>query len=315
MSVSKTELWFFDWLKEHQYCHPSRTWVAHDDDGAMRFYAGWIEAFEDNRITRDEAYAATRELQRKDPGYPAKHLKAILLAVAEARSKSGKGAGLSSRERAELESRDCKRCKGEGLTTVWQMHPDHEHKEPATVAAYCECAMGRWTEQRHREKSPDVHLRTPSVRAIKAAPGGKWRLEPPSAAEWMSEEQHQAWCEAAWSKLDEPARDEWRKAAVARFPFLSGRRGMNETMAMCMAAGEFNYPPPADFRTKAESLAARLVAGPKPSPELTLADRILRREAEAREARRAWDEKQAQAQAANPSPPPSPSPSQEGPRP
>jgi hypothetical protein len=102
-----------------------------------------------------------------------------------------------------------------------------------------------------------------------------------SAAETMGTDAHQRACETAWATMDEPSREEWRQAAVKRFPFLAGKPKAVDSMAMAWAGFPADFPPdrgrpqPADFgpplkRREPKPLRAvldhdRILDGPPPS--------------------------------------------------
>jgi hypothetical protein len=73
---------------------------------------------------------------------------------------SGKGPPPDGREAALAASRECEDCHGQGLTVRYrQLSADPTGFVRPEVVCYCRCAMGRWVERTHREKSPELRKR------------------------------------------------------------------------------------------------------------------------------------------------------------
>lgn len=118
------------------------------------FFEPWSDALSEQAVTLREFEAASKRVAA-DPPFDAKgHLKAILARVARIRAE-----GLPvdhDRASAELASRDCPECDGQGITSR-----DHERAGYGriTVLYYCHrCPMGRWLKQAHAKDPKGVRL-------------------------------------------------------------------------------------------------------------------------------------------------------------
>ncbi len=143
--------WFPGWAVAHCEAIPRHDWPAFED----RYWTEFRRAFVALGITQAEADAATSLVARSSPGFPDKHLPAVLEAVGrlrEARAASGRSSDTS-----------CPECAGEGLTSR-RFRFEHRGREiVASLACYCQCRDGRGIHTQHeeaiRDKTQAVHPR------------------------------------------------------------------------------------------------------------------------------------------------------------
>lgn len=157
--MARVDEWFGDWLGLHLTVHPREDWP--DPDDAREFYAAWRKAFVLNGLSREDADDATDRMAAAPPRFVAEHLPAILAAARAAcaeRAAAGQGHPPDTREAAEAAARGCEDCGGQGLAVRWRRR-SAGHPHGPTVALYCRCPMGRWLEQSHRGRSPEVRRR------------------------------------------------------------------------------------------------------------------------------------------------------------
>jgi hypothetical protein len=154
--------WFDDWL-------PDALAVFADgrlpDPAAVEgipFYRSWRSNFVLHGLTdRDVADAVADRVAALPRRGNSEYLPLLLdaaRAIYRERAESGAGRDPSSREAAELASKDCDDCGGGGLAVRWRQKSAVPGKPP-TIALYCTCPMGRWIERAHRERSPEVRRR------------------------------------------------------------------------------------------------------------------------------------------------------------
>jgi hypothetical protein len=157
----RVDLWFFDWLGRHCERHPRSDWPS-TEDGRL-FYGGWLGVFVRHGITEDVADEVSVRLMDDPPKFVAEHIPALVKAAREVfreRAAQGKGPATDSREAALAASRECEDCSGQGLTVRYrQRSADPTGFVRPEVVCYCRCAMGRWIERSHREKSPELRKR------------------------------------------------------------------------------------------------------------------------------------------------------------
>lgn len=173
-------------------------WPEAGSEECITFAEAWADAFTRERVTKAEAEAAVNKLAACPPKFRREYLPAVLLLVREARG--GGVATATSRETAAAKSAGCRYCHGQGMTTVWRSDPDPEIRGPATVAAYCECALGLWVESNHRSKEPEVHRKTPTIRDVLAG-RGPWRMDPPKTHGSPDPIETQAMEKGAWAEV------------------------------------------------------------------------------------------------------------------
>jgi hypothetical protein len=148
---SGTMTWFDGWLRLHQVLHPDRRWVDPDSDIGMEFYLGWIDAFDRNSVTYDEAAAASRRFQVYPPKW-GQHLAALIQEIRDRRAEALLEKKLTDPDlvRVREESKGCKRCKGSG----WVKKPFRLAVKPDLPlwrSFFCSCSLGDF----HRSHCPD----------------------------------------------------------------------------------------------------------------------------------------------------------------
>lgn len=176
--------WFADWLAFHLLLHRDAmrlpTLASEAGDAT---YQAWFDALASHRVSREGADAASRRLVTEPTRYANEHFPRLLAFAIEAtrlaQASTGQRVGhdLSTAEGARAASARCVRCGGTGLASVEHWDPPHcaTVRQPATAAAYCVCAYGRWIKQNHREHAKDVALRMPDLDdAINRR--GEWRV-------------------------------------------------------------------------------------------------------------------------------------------
>lgn len=179
--------WFFDFYAAHVARHPRDDWPDLESEAGAVFFSGLRRTFVDRGVhDADVAEAASVALMAEKLWKVSDHPPALhKAAVAIYQARGGRhGEAASDRDSAALASRDCAYCSGEGLAAVYASRPDPARRIPESVSAWCVCALGRWVERSHRERSPDVRKRSPDL-ADALAGRGFWRPDPP----WMTAEQ------------------------------------------------------------------------------------------------------------------------------
>lgn len=169
--------WITGFLQRHRARFAPADWPKiGPSDEWIEFTKGWITALSLRQVTEVEADIASEQLTARPPTWRREHIPAILEAIEALRREKGGGPVPTSREAAEAASKGCDRCGGYGLTTVWHPRPDPDARIPATTAAYCSCAAGRWIEKAHREQSPDFRRRFVDLVDVLAGRSG-WSAE------------------------------------------------------------------------------------------------------------------------------------------
>ncbi len=106
-----------------------------------------------------------------------------------------------AREAAEAKSRNCPRCKGQGLAPIYDFEYDgapvvvgiddmgNSCKRVGRTVAYCVCLFGRWIQQNHRDNkaSKDVYDRIPDLADVIGQPSF-WLENDPTARDATDEE-------------------------------------------------------------------------------------------------------------------------------
>lgn len=161
----RTEEWFGFWIDRHMERHPREDWPNPAE--ARNFWQGWLGNFVLHGVTEDVADEASARLMADPPRFLGEHPKAVLdacRAIFRERSEAGRGGDPNSREAAELASRDCRDCVGQGLTVRYRklsagtVDGQGRPHSPA-ITLYCTCGMGRFLEKVHRDKHPDIRKR------------------------------------------------------------------------------------------------------------------------------------------------------------
>lgn len=167
MSMSRMTDWFADWVEEHRARHPGAFLPDPSTDDGREHYATWLVNLRRRGVMdRDVLTLASQYLAGEVLKSPRDHLPTLIkLAVdiykqRQVETGAAETSDPNSRETAERESRGCLGCGGIGLATVWSSRPDPIDRQCNTTAGYCDdCAMGRWLELSHRNKSTDVRKR------------------------------------------------------------------------------------------------------------------------------------------------------------
>lgn len=154
--------WFVAWVEYHQDLHPHRDWPDPHTEAGLRYFEGWIEAFDRRGFVREELDAATRRLQADPPSHPNRHLKALIDQAAAARrewaaAEVGRPVDAPSAVQLEasLASANCPECDGTGWAkrrATW-----HSVSRPLILDFFCRCPHGRWREANDpgRRENPD----------------------------------------------------------------------------------------------------------------------------------------------------------------
>lgn len=177
-------------FEEHRERYPELNLPLSSDRSGRFLYETVGDEMTKLGIDYDAASAASRRLVLDPPAGRNKHWSKLLELAKEEMGRRPVGtarrpADISTREGAEAASKSCDRCGGVGLTTVYHPRPNPAEKIPATVAAYCVCAYGRWVKGNHAARCPDVAKRTPD---LADAIGRRciWLEEPPCEASSMT---------------------------------------------------------------------------------------------------------------------------------
>jgi hypothetical protein len=178
--------WFLDFYLDHTAGrHKRDDWPDLDSHEGKVFYDGFrhllvVRGVHDRDVAEEASVAMMGAKLWNVSDHPAALVAAAAL-IYQARGANGQGASLDDRESAALASRACTYCDGIGMAVVWASRPDPARKIAETSSAYCICALGRWAERTHREKSPDLRKRIPDLADVL---NGRsfWRLNPPGMA-------------------------------------------------------------------------------------------------------------------------------------
>ena len=171
---------FRTFIEQHRELHPGSKLPAFDLSEPM--YTGWLKVLHARGVAEVAAlYAASERLLTEPPRSFLLHFPALCAHAEDAMKVLGSRPrhNLSTREGAEAASKGCDRgCSGPGLTVAWHPRPDPMNRLPETVAAYCVCALGRWTERNHAAKQPEIRKRMVDLKDV--IEGRRvWLADPP----------------------------------------------------------------------------------------------------------------------------------------
>jgi hypothetical protein len=154
--------WFDGWLHDALAVFSDGRLPAETSEEGLRFFGSWRSNFVLHGLTdRDVADAVADRVAALPRRGSAEYLPLLLdaaRAIYRERAESGAGRDPSTREAAELASKDCYDCGGGGLAVRWRQKSAGHPAGPA-ITLYCTCPMGRWIERAHRERSPEVRRR------------------------------------------------------------------------------------------------------------------------------------------------------------
>lgn len=161
MRPSAIEPWFRRFVEEHVIRHPRAGLPAFESKEGEVVYSTWRKLLA--RIEGIDYLSATAASERlvAEPASERKHFTALAAFAAEAilaRKPEGKRNDLTTRDGAEQASKGCGRCGGTGLVSVFRRPPVPE-RTPASVAAHCVCALGRWMRRYWEAKDPAIARR------------------------------------------------------------------------------------------------------------------------------------------------------------
>lgn len=137
--------WFAEWA-HHHHARNARYGAPDPFNPESAADLGTtLRAFAEEAITFEAATRASEKLAVEAPT-PRLHLKVLMKLAREAKAVIPAAAGVpATKEEAERLSRDCEDCGGSGQAIRFR------HLGRGVVVLYCLCAMGRWTEAKHRE--------------------------------------------------------------------------------------------------------------------------------------------------------------------
>ncbi len=158
-----TPLNFNAWARDHRTRHKfSRLPDPTTEEGQV-FYRPWFRLFLALRATVPDVEAASERLVNEPPPRHAEHYVYLKRYVSEAvAARVGPQLAASvddTRDTATAASKNCPRCDGGGLTSVYRAEPDPTFRSPNQVSAYCTCRLGRWVRRNHQSTSKDVRDR------------------------------------------------------------------------------------------------------------------------------------------------------------
>ena len=204
--MSFTDEEFVSWAVAHHARHPFAR-LPKPEGPQLVFWRTLKKALE-VRGVRDLKLltAASERLFREPPKRAGDHNETLVnfyLEAARAAGLPGAGAADDTREAAEAASRDCERCGGTGLATVYRRAPEgplcnhcrqpvdadlvcrrcrpSARPVPASVSAHCGCRMGRWVRRRQLLTCREAHDRTPDLVDVLEGRSKCWRHDPPEA--------------------------------------------------------------------------------------------------------------------------------------
>ena len=128
-------IWFRDWIGGHIARHAAFGLPAYDE--AKDIYEGWMASFQQFRVTRDEAEAASIDMVSMDVS-KAKHFSTLSGLIAKA-----KAARKASATREDFPAIDCEICGGSGAASVVEAEPEpYDRTKKPTFHACCACRAG-----------------------------------------------------------------------------------------------------------------------------------------------------------------------------
>jgi hypothetical protein len=154
---------FHEWLEIHKARHTLTRLPSSEGVTGKWYYGLWLKRFNEMGADVPALQEASEKLADEPPKQGKDHWPLLRGLVADVLRSRGLAVGdATTRETAEAASKECERCGGGGLTTVWHPEPAYELKRPETVSATCACPMGRWVRRRWAElKQDDLIRRTP----------------------------------------------------------------------------------------------------------------------------------------------------------
>ncbi|MDR3639045.1 MAG: hypothetical protein P4L84_34895 [Isosphaeraceae bacterium] len=177
------EPFFENFLSEHLARHPKAGLPVPGTPDAKVVYKTWLKLLNQIEGLSYDTLTTASERLVAEPASERKHFTTLVAFAREAiiaKKPEGKRQDLATREGAEQASKGCDRCGGMGLTTVWRRLPVPE-RTPATVAAHCVCALGRWM-RRYWERDPAMLRRIPDLDDVLNG-RSVWLAEEPSQIE------------------------------------------------------------------------------------------------------------------------------------
>lgn len=192
-------LWFGAFVAAHEARCPRSDWPS-DRDTRREFFGLWRRELRAARVTGPLANHASQRLAANPPERLSHHLPALLRLVSEVRREQDAAAGRHhDRATAEAASQGCPHCGGGGLASV------RREDLGRSVAAYCDCPLGRWIRDRHAG-TRDIQAR---FLTLEAGPG-------------LTTEAEDRIVEEHWDSLDEWLRQDWYEWARRTRPSLAG---------------------------------------------------------------------------------------------
>ena len=179
--MAKIRDWIREFLREHRDRFQPYGWPDEGTEEHTVLTGDWIEGIAGANVGEDEARRASKRLLLAPPKYTREHLAAMLAVVQtmrEERASVTTDPSLMNRDQAFAESRNCPECGGGGLVTVYHPTPDRERRVPASAAAHCVCALGRWMRRTLAEKDAETVKRIVDLVDVQFGRVG-WLLQPP----------------------------------------------------------------------------------------------------------------------------------------
>ena len=128
-------MWFREWIGGHIARHAALGLPAYED--ATDIYEGWLASFQQFRVTRDEAEAASIDMVSMDVS-KAKHFSTLSGLIAKA-----KAARKATISQSSLPTVDCDICGGSGSVSVVEAEPEpYDRSAKPTFHACCVCEAG-----------------------------------------------------------------------------------------------------------------------------------------------------------------------------
>src|SRR4051812_43994199 len=143
-----------DWLNlfmgRHAQRHVIQDWPDPRSEEWDDLFRCWLMPLAKRNVSEAEANDASMTLAENPPRFGKDHLPALIGQIETTRALA---AASGSKGFAEVSSKGCPYCRGEGLVVVFSALPGDRSRDdrriPDSVAAYCVCPKGRWTMQNH----------------------------------------------------------------------------------------------------------------------------------------------------------------------
>lgn len=186
--------WVEMFLSKHKLRYKPHDWPMEDSEEWGEFVKLWVGAFASHRISEDEADLASMRLATKPPRWQREHIPAVVNEVLASRPVAF-GPVPGEREEAQRQSKDCKYCGGNGLTTAY--HPLYRGvsivdvtdqygeviRRVVKAACHCVCQHGRWIRSKVDDESRKRTIDGDMIRVRRS----DWSFDDPTVEAFIEE--------------------------------------------------------------------------------------------------------------------------------